>query len=493
MSGSSVIPASTGGSAPVVDTRAAILSGTITAGTVYTANNITHISAGGTGTFTVVASEDGKLPDEGVYQSDALTGNHPWQARMDWQTGRIYYLHDTINNNEVTGYQVIANFPFGNTNVQNNRITNASSFAYTAGIFRQNKLGENARVTLVAGTMQRNEITSNANVTQNGTGRIEDCLISNSNITNQNVNFYDNQVVTLSQINTSGSAGIIQYCTFDFGNALALQNIASLTIYYSKLSNARYLLTGAQSINIRYTEVHTYGYIQTSGTATLLCYYNTVGDLGYIRCLNGGNLNVQRSAFISNGYLDHNCGANATVNRVYRCHADSVGGFRFLGTASNNRFYNCRASSGSYQRFENDSTGCYAYNCSTDSSGYTRLAGCTNLRFYYNDARANGFFYIFNTDATNYIYYCSMTARGAMDNRDMAVNARCFALHGSGLGRFNLRNHAGNIYYSSVTAYYYLQGGKATGNTLQAFHGYGRQSYTMPTTPTQTGTGVRNI
>jgi|GEM_PF-2812555 len=477
---------------PVVGTRQSILANltAVKAGCVYTANNITHVSAGGTGTFTVIATEDGRLPDEGVYYSNSLTGNHPWPARMDWQTGRIYYIHDTVNNNEITGYQVIANFPFGNTNVQNNRITNADSFNYTDGIFRQNNVGESSKVTLTAGSIQRSTITADSIVTQNGTGSIIDCVINDSVIVNQDVTFADNQVTARSSINTSGSSGIIQYSTFNFGNAVALQNISSLTIYYSTLSASRYLLTGAQTINIRYTEVTAYAYIQATGAAQLLSYYNTVSNLGYIRVLNGGNLNVQRSKFDSNGYLDHNCGANTTVNRVYRCSASSVGGLRFLNSATNCRFYQCHADSNSYQRFEGTSNGSYAYNNRTSSSGYMRWESCINGRYYYNTAHSNGFIRAIGSPSTNYIYYCSMTSQSRLQTQ--SLTGRVYATHGSGRAQFNLTNHAGNLYYSSAAAYYYLQGGKTSG-TLTGFHGYGRQTYTMPATGNQTGSPTRNI
>lgn len=367
----------------------------------------------------------------------------------------------------------------------------ASNYIMSGGVLRESTVGQDADVTIISADNYENVFGTSTIYRQVGTGYIRYSTIegtttwTNGNTHVSNVNSY------VSTVNTTGSNGNISNSTFHRAFCTNMQNIPSLNIIGSTISNygqvtangaarfyfyrssitnnARILISAGSRIDANYTHVSNGSYIQSNQSGGFLtCNYTTVSDNSYVR------------------------NTTTNSNAVSQCTVDSASNMRFDGNASGGRIYYSKTSSGGTIYQTTNSLNCYMYYCTADSVARIYSDNSTNARMYYNHADCNGEISSIGCNVTHYIYYCN-ASRGYIRTRNNTALTRLYSIDVTSQAIFELRNTAvvANLYYSSFDSYYYAYVTFTTTGTRLGFFGKGRFTNTV-TNPVLQGIGNLN-
>lgn len=485
-------------------TRSQILAmesaGTLQKWCVYTANDITSITAWGTAKFSAVALENNRISESGYYEWSFNVGN-PFEADIQWSTGVIKYIFDTVRNNEVSG-TVISSFPFSSSWVFNNRVTNWS-INYTAGTLTNNVF-ENSNVTISWGTFTYNTVIGSSSVNISGWSSSYNTISNSSNVTIQWWNFSNNTVeasttVTISwssqrntfssgssftQLTTAGTTnysnyvwstisstltitrssflyssynstnsttGYISYLMADNAN-FNLQNIWQLYIQYANVSYSFINSNNATRLYMYGTRMESRSQLNISTGATFNSNYDTLSSYWYVR-VTAWVLTTQYNIITSSWYISH---ANWT-NRVYN-NFISNGSIRIQWTSTWCLVQRCSITSNAAIYCTN-STNCKIYYCSSDTDSVVYTDGSTNARIYYSSWNSDATIRSIGNTWNHYIYYCNARSWWSirMEN-NTSTNTRMYAIDSTSRSIALLQNSTwanANFYYSTFSAYFY--------------------------------------
>lgn len=393
--------------------------------------------------------------------------------------------------NNTFGHLSVVNITGGN--IDANTIGNNSNLTVSGGSVSDNIVDADSTLVVVGGSVYENEITVSSTVRQTVARNFyENSVTRRSSVTQGNHNIFNSEFA-LTTVNTTGSTGSgIRYCKFLDGTGFSgMQNIATLDIAYCTFSNnSQISATNSSRLYLRYVTLENYGRILLSAGRLLDMNYTGLRDYSYVQ-VQGGRLYVNYSSVSGVSYVNQ-AGTVTGTNRVDRVRIGESSRVRFLGTCNNCRVYYSQINSGSYIEHRGSSTGCFYYYCEVSSASSMYSNNSVNLRAYYNTVSGNSQFYSQNVTGTHYVYYCHMAGHGYIRFYN-ASGGRLYAVscHGQGLLNFYGSTGAGRLYYSSFTAYYYLNAANWT-VTRHSLHGYGRQSYTVTNPPTN-GTATRNF
>jgi hypothetical protein len=355
----------------------------------YIANDITWITAGGTATFSFIAVDTNTLVDIGEYESPILNPNNAWEAVIDWQSGSIVKVYDSVNFNLVVGAGATQNYRFGNALVTNNTVLNTTIAFSGTPTFRDNLLSGGGSITISggtvinntfqkaltvqisAGTFQNNLVTTNAQVSQT-LGTTSQCIFgSSARFTNSgaqasnNVHFNSSNV-TLIANNSSNN-------TFDRGGVYT-QTVAGAIINSSRITASS--VTSGTSVSS--CEISNGTNLNTTGSVGQI--FNSYFDNSQMTNLrNIPSLQITYCSFYSYSQID---ALGATLVSLYMTN------FTTYGRAT--------ISAGTTFRISN---------CVVENSSYIQLIAGT-LSIYYSNIRNNSF--IYNQIGTNDVYYTTI-------------------------------------------------------------------------------------
>ena len=372
-----------------------------------------------------------------------------------------------------------ANLTISGGNVTTSQFKQASNTVISGGTFADNEVGQDADVTIISGSNYENKFGKSTIYNQVGTGYIRYSNIEgttswingNTNVSNVNAN--------VSTINTTGSSGSIFNSTLDRMYGINMQNIPTLTITDSTISNYGIVQTnGANRIYIYRTTI-TDGSRFLCGTSTRIdTSYCNFNSYSYIQSTVAGSVTIANYCNASSlGYM-RNLTANS--NRFDRVNVSSSGSARFDGTASGCRIYYSNAHSGGSLYHTTGSITCYIYYSEASSLGQIYSQNSTNARLYYNKADAYSYVRSLNCPGTHYIYYSAATARGYIQMNN--AGGRIYSCMASSQSILEKRGTGGNIYYSNFNGYFYAYLTRNSGTSSGLF-GIGRRTSTV-TNPT---------
>lgn len=465
-----------------------VSAGAFTNNTVKTDSNVT--SAGNTLRNTF-ADQSNTTVNSGDFRENNITGDATVISSTTGDVdGNVFknLCNVTVNGGNLDNSTIgsDANLTINAGNVVNCDFKQLSNTTINGGTFNENEVGQDADVTINSGSNYENIFGASTVFNQVGTGYIRYSTIEGTTSwTNGNTNVSNVQSY-VSTINTTGSSGTISNSTFNRALCTNMQNIASLTITDSTLSDycsitangaarfyslrssfkegARVLISTGSRIDTSYTEVGSYGYLQSNQDGGFLrVNYSNINSLGYIR--------------------------NLTPNQhfVDRVNVSSQSNIRFEGTATNCRVYYSKVNSGGAIYLNGTSSNCYVYYCNVNSLGQLYCTNSVNARIYYCNASARSYIRSLNCTSTHYMYYCNASASGYVEQQNNSATVRMYAVSATGQSIARVQNTtvASNLYYSTFDAYYYLLA-TLTGGTRSALHGYGRRSYTVTNPPNGT-------
>lgn len=380
-----------------------------------------------------------------------------------------------------------ANLTINGGTVTNSDFANLSNTTINGGTFNENTVGQDADVTINSGSNYENIFGRSTVYNQVGTGYIRYSQIEGTTTwTNGDTNV-SNVQSNVSTINTTGSAGTISNSNFSRLIGGNMQNVASLTITDSSLSDysqvsingaarfyfyrssgasgARLLASAGVRSDLSYCNIDSYGYVQV-----------TAGDL---RCT-GANV----SAY---AYIQH---TSTGANLVIRTTVDSQSYLRFRNTATGNRVYYSNASGGGRIDVYGTTSGSYVYYSSAEGYGRLSLNNTVGARMYYCSSDANGYILSQGNTAVHYMYYCHADSNAQVSALDNTGGVRMYSIHADSQSIARLRNSTGTgrIYYSSFHAYYYAYITLTGALVRSGLHGYGRRTYTITDPPNGTFT-----
>lgn len=370
-----------------------------------------------------------------------------------------------------------ANLTLTGGNVTTTQIGQNGNLTMSGGAFADNTIGQDAEVTIIGQSNYENTFGDSTIFRQVGTGYIRYSTIKGTTTWTNGNNVVSNVTAHTATVNTTGSAGTISNSTLDRAYMQNLQNIPSLTITDSTISNyatvqtngstriyiyrstvtdgSRVLCSAGSRIDMSYTHLDSYSYLQSTGVGGILyANYCNLTSLGYIRNL------------------------TTNTNRAERCKVGSQSSIRFDGNANNCRVYYSIADGGGAIYHTGNSVNCYTYYSSAIGLGQIYTTGSTNARIYYCSASSRGYIRSLNCVATHYMYYCEASASGYVQMN--AAGGRMYAVTANSQSIVEKRGAAGNIYYSTFTAYFYAYITR-TGGTSSGLFGMGRRTQTVTT------------
>lgn len=365
-----------------------------------------------------------------------------------------------IDNSEV---HTDATLTLSGWNVVTSTFWNLSNTTISWWTFADNNVWEDADVVIVSWSNYENVFGKSTVYRQVWTGYIRYSNIEwttsrtnwNTNVSNVNAN--------TATVNTTGSAWSIFNSLLQRAYMANIQNIPSLTITDSTVSNywtvqtnastriyiyrstitdwSRFLCSANSRIDISYTHLNSYSYVQSTGNGWYLrANYCNLSSLWYIR--------------------------NQTTNQhlAERCEVTSQSSIRFDWNADNCRAYYCEASSWGAIYHTTGSVGCYTYYCTADSLWQIYTQGSTNARIYYSNADARAYVRSLNCTWTHYIYYGKSSASWYIQMSWTLGRIYACRVDSQSILEKRWANNS-NIYYSSFTAYYYAYITRTAGTT----------------------------
>lgn len=407
-------------------------------------------------------------------------------------------IFEQLSNTTITGGNVDATTVKTDANLTQSagatyavEIGQSSNLTNSGASFSDSTIAEDSTVNLISGTQYENRYGNSVTYNQVGTGYARYSVFEGNNqIDVGNVNFSNVQVYN-TRVNTTGSTGTISNTTINNSLLSSLTNIDTLSITNSEF-NSYATVTGnnADRLVIDRTTVSDNGRILTVAGSELEISYSNVNAYGYIQVSNANaDLRVRYSEVSSLGYISDQ---TTTVGRnlVERVEVSSSGSIRFTGTTTGGRVYYSNVSSGA-TIYQNSCVNCYHYYCESTSLSQVYMQGKRNGRFYYCSADSYSYIRSLRGAGQPIFYYCSASSRGFIEEFDATARIRFYAVRAESqsIARASGTAAASNLYYSSFTAYYYFLG-VLTGGTRSALHGYGRQNFSgMPAT---NGAATRN-
>lgn len=361
----------------------------------------------------------------------------------------------------------------------------------TGATFSDSTIAEDATVNLISGSQYENRYGNSVIYNQVGTGYARYSVFEgNTQVDVGDVNFSNVQVYN-SRVNTTDSTGSISNSTLDNSQLNSLRGIDTLTITNSEFNSlANVTAVNASRLVIDRSTISDNGRILMVANSELEVTYSNVSAYGYIQTSNANaDMRVRYSEVSSLGYISDQ---TTTVGRnfVERVEVTSNANIRFLGTTTGGRIYYSTAKSGAtiYQR---SCTNCYNYYCDASALSQMYQEGKTNGRFYYCSIDSYSFMRAVNGAGQTIFYYCSASSRGFVEEFNSTARTRFYSVRAESQSIARASNTAvnSNLYYSSFTAYYYLLA-VLTGGTRSALHGYGRQNFNGM--PASNGAAVRN-
>lgn len=425
-------------------------------GCYYKATDITWITAGGPGTFTSLATGTNSISSQGHYEGSFNAGQ-PFNAIINWNTGRIHYIYDVIRENEIIGDVTVQSFPFGTTNIEDNYIS-YSTVTYGTGQFSKNIIINSTVNKIGSASFYANTIEGLSDVTIGNNG------------------FTYNYVGSQSSINTTGSSGNILRSRFERANCGSMQNITTINIYDSKVSEyGRITANDASVLYLNQQTISNNAYIQVNTGLTHYSYGGKISGQNTRILQTDGAFYNYYSDIKSTAYVEHNStGAN------YLYYGDLGGGARvqYSTGATNNRVYYPNLNSYGYLYFYNNSQNCNSYYSTLLSYGRQYINNCFNGRYYYNSADSYGYLLFQKNTAIHYAYYAKASSSAQVQMIGNGTNARLYAVTAESQGIIRLQNspNNGRLYYSSTTAYFYMYITITANATVQGLHGYGRST-----------------
>ena len=362
------------------------------------------------------------------------------------------------------------------TNVDNNELWQASNTTISWGSFYENTIQEDATVTIISWSNYENVFGKSTTYRQVWTWYIRTSNIEwttaftngNTNVSNINAN--------TATINTTGSTWTLNNSFFQRAYMLNLQNIPSLTITDSTVSDYSTVQTNwAARIYIYRSTVASWSRVLCSAGSRIDMSYTNIDSYGYIQSTQNGWFLTANYCNISSLWYIRNTTPN--THRAERCDVNSSSRIWFEWTADNCRVYYSRASGWSSIYHANGSVGCYIYYNTADALSQIYTQGSTNARMYYNSADWYSYIRTLNSPWTSYIYYCSANGRGYIQ-----ISASQGRIYSCTVGSQSILEKrwwgTGNIYYSDFSAYYYAYITRATGTSSGLF-GRGRRTNTI--------------
>lgn len=459
-------------------------AGTVTSNTF--GNNSNTTIGGGTFTQNVIES-DANVNSSGTSvvrnhfeasSNTTITSGDFVENRVESDATVNSSTTGDVDNNHFSSLSITS--VSGAANVDTVTIKQNANLTISGGSLSDTSIQEDAQVILISGSHYENVFGASTIFTQIGTGYIRYSTIegtttwTNGDVNISNVNSY------VSTVDTTGSAGAISNSTFSRAYMQNLQNIPSLTITDSTVTDYGTVQTnGATRIYLYRSHIKSGGRVLVSANSRIDASYTTVSDYGYLQSTaNGGFLTANYCDVSSYGYI-----RNTTVNThiAERCHVSSQSNIRFDGTANNCRVYYSNATGGGSIYHSGSSNASYIYYANADSLGQIYTQNSTDARMYYCSATSYGYVRSLNcTSGTHYMYYCNGTARGYVQMNN--AGGRMYAVNASSQSIVEKRGAGGNIYYSNFDAYFYAYITRTTGTSSGLF-GMGRRTQTV-TTPT---------
>lgn len=382
-----------------------------------------------------------------------------------------------------------ANVNITGGNVINCKFEQLSNYVMSGGVLRESTVGQDADVTIISGDNYENVFGASTVYRQYGTGYIRYSTIEgttswiNGNTNVSNVTSY------ASTVNTTGSSGTISNSNFNIAYLVNCQNVSSLTITDSSVTDySSFSVNGSSRIYLYRCNVASGSRILASaGASTRIdASYTNLSSYSYIQTIQGF-IRVNYSQISSLGYI---YSQSPNPNYIDRVEVSSQSRIRFLNTVQNCRVYYTNVSSGGIVEHRGTSNSCYIYYSQAMGSGQIYTNNSVNARMYYNSVSARGIIYSQNNTTTHYMYYCKASSSGYIQMLNNTGSVRLYSIEASSQSILRLQNStaSGRLYYSSFSSYYYLFL-TLTGNiTRSGLHGYGRRSYTVTNPPNGTFT-----
>lgn len=389
-----------------------------------------------------------------------------WDGRYDIDTNRLEYLADNIGN-EVSGRAAVDGFPWGATQVTNNRVYRAT-FNHSGGTVNGNTILQNAVVTISGGSFSYNEVNPEANVTSSAnTNRntfshesnttisagdfLENTVMADATVVSSTIGDVDNNV--FGQLSSSNiSAGNVDFCTVDTdGNlvnsganisAVKVLQAGNLTISGGTLADS----TIAEDAQVTLRSGSNY---ENRWGASVV--FNQVGT-GYIRYCTiegtttwtNGDVNLSNvQSYVSTVNTTGSAGtiSNSTFNYAYATNLRNIPSLTITGCTISN--YGQISATGASRL--------YLYRCTvTDASrilvsANRRLdASYTHVKSYGYIQVTNGFLTANYCDVSN-VSYIQHTSTG--NNRADRVN-----VNSGSNARFLATSNNCRIYYCRISS-----------------------------------------
>lgn len=373
MSSTSGSISSSGGCEEVVAPRTTIVglrnSGSLVPGCPYTANNITWVSAGGIGDFTAVATSIDSLSSTGYYESPTLNPGEPWEAEMDWDTGRVHFLKDaTTRENTVWGDTEVQTFPWSTPTVTRTTVVH-SVFSYSGGTVDNVVIEGNSNVRITTGTLRDSSFTSGARFSMTATSTIQDLVISSDGslsvtgagstvtqvklsaqsslfigaTTNIQESSFDTRTTAYFQGGTHTSFDASNYSYVDArgwtgsftrvaleGADLRISGTGSFS--NSTLTGLGYIrAANVSNLFVTHLSFNGYGYISAANSIGFRLSYTSFDGMGYIYCDRSNNFRLDRSNLDQNGIISVNDARDLIMSRIRVSQSSSLTGTRGSG------------------------------------------------------------------------------------------------------------------------------------------------------------------
>lgn len=416
-----------------------------------------------------------------------------WNWTYDIDADDVLEITDNLDNHVKHNVSII-NFPWGVASVYDNTVIGgrivdgwaariswnkvwiSAVLTVNGGSSYNNTLEENAEALFISASSLSNTFEQDAIYRQVGTWYIRYSRVwTNSNVTNGNTNITNKEILD-TQVNTTGSTWTISWGTFSWAVLNALQNITSLTLNNVTMwAGSSISATWALRLYCNGNTLTWTGRLLVTAWAQL--------DVNYGWCYsNSGYINVTlwkltvNNSNCMNGYIQH---STAWTNIVSE-RTISDGYLRFLNTCTGNRVY-YGAQSG-YIDISGTSTNSFIYYSDSSSNGKLYIANSVNARFYYADVDSNATIRSSWNTGTHYLYYCKASSGWVVE----MLNKNGWRIYSwTAMSTSILRFQwawGWNLYYSTMTAYYYALI-SATAWTRSGLYGMWRRSFTI-TNPT---------
>ncbi len=475
----------------------------------------------GSAEISLVATATNELAKGGW--ANVSFDNSAWECEYDIDANRMTAMQDN-RDNEVRGQNIVETFPWGNTAVNRNTISNAAVINYTAGNFNDNVIDSRARVTINSGNFERNNIGQEANVavtssdfrnnviesdatvTATTTGDVEQNLFGNACTAtiSDSANLDDSRIRNQSTVNLSGTSQMTNTVTSravvnltNAGQSL-YNNIDRSTVNISGgnlqstvvESNCTVTITIGVNVGNNFSNDTTVnqvgsGYIRYShiaGNATLTngntniedvdCWntsINTTGSSGgIINCrFHNATLTARNVVLLDLQYLSMENASSFSVEnaqRTYVRYTQLSGAARLLQSAGTQ--LDCdRLNIFSSGYVQVTAGRLYASYSTVMNNSYIQHTSTGTNRIYSTVVSNNSRALFNNTVDGCRIYYCQINSGAYMQHRDASVNCYIYYSTSTDQSQFYTRGSTNaRIYYCSATGagILYSQGNTTT-------------------------------